>query len=120
MKRKPRDRRRIRAEKGYVSDQLNRGRVQVGKRWQKKSGSSAEHTVDDDNAMCAPVVRRSNGSKSLLSSRVPDLQLERLAVQFESSNFLLEKEGRKKDEISIEGKNHRKRQDARHWEGLMA
>ena len=44
--------------------------------------------IHDNNSMRSLVVRRSDGLESLLTSSVPDLQLDRLAVHFKSSNFL--------------------------------
>lgn len=43
-------------------------------------GIRIRHVVDDDNAVRTAVVRRRNGSETLLSGRIPNLQLDRLCV----------------------------------------
>jgi len=43
--------------------------------------------IDDDNSVSAAVVRRCNGAESFLSGCVPDLELDRLSVQLDRSNF---------------------------------
>ena len=46
------------------------------------------HVVYDDNAMSAAVVRGSNGSEAFLSGSIPNLKLDRLAVEINRTDFL--------------------------------
>jgi len=46
------------------------------------------HVVHDDDAVCATVVAACDGSESLLSSSIPDLQLDGLAIERDSLDFL--------------------------------
>lgn len=43
--------------------------------------------VDNDNSVGAAIVRRCNGAESFLSGCIPDLELDRLSVQLDRSNF---------------------------------
>ena len=43
-------------------------------------GIRVRHVIDDNNAVSAAVVGRSDGSETLLSSRIPNLQLDCLCV----------------------------------------
>jgi hypothetical protein len=46
------------------------------------------HVVDDDDAVRAAVVTARDRAEALLPRRVPDLQLDRLAVQLDGADFL--------------------------------
>lgn len=50
--------------------------------------------VDHTDAVSTSVVRRSNSSESFLASRVPNLQLHRLAIQLNSSDFEVDTDSR--------------------------
>lgn len=47
------------------------------------------HVVDDNDTMSAPVVRGRDGTEAFLSGRVPNLELDGLAVQLNGADFLL-------------------------------
>ena len=44
--------------------------------------------VNDNDSMGTTVIRRSNGTETLLSGSIPDLQLDSLAVKFNGADFL--------------------------------
>jgi len=49
--------------------------------------------VHDDNSVGAAVIRRCNGTESFLSGGIPDLELDRLSVQFDRSNLKVNTNG---------------------------
>ncbi len=65
-------------------------------------GSGVCDIINHNNAMSASIVGRGNCSKSFLSGRVPNLQFNRLSIQFGGSNFL--------------GKKKETRKEARKWD----
>ena len=44
--------------------------------------------INDNDAMCAAIVAACDCPKAFLSGRIPNLQLDSLAVQLDSANFL--------------------------------
>lgn len=44
--------------------------------------------IDDDNSVCTAVVRRSDGSESLLSSSIPNLEFDSLFIEIDGTDFL--------------------------------
>ena len=46
------------------------------------------HVIDHNDAVRPPVVAACDGPEPLLTSRVPDLQLDRLPVQVDRTDFL--------------------------------
>ncbi len=49
---------------------------------------SVRHVVHDNNSVRTTVVRRSNGSETLLSCGIPNLKLDCLSVQVDGADFL--------------------------------
>ena len=53
-----------------------------------EEGRLVGHIVDNDNSVRSPIVGGRDGSEAFLAGRVPDLEFDRLAVQFGCSDFL--------------------------------
>ena len=51
-------------------------------------GIGIGHVVNDNNAVRTAIIRRGNGAETFLSGRIPNLQLDRLAVQINGADFL--------------------------------
>ena len=50
--------------------------------------------VDDNDAVGAAVVGRGDGAEALLACRVPDLELDRLALEFDGADLEVYADGR--------------------------
>lgn len=66
---------------GVAVDFLQPG-LDIGK------GVGVGDVVDDDDAVCAAVVRAGDGAEPLLAGRVPNLQLDCFALDFDRADFL--------------------------------
>lgn len=51
-------------------------------------GFGIRHVIDHNNAVGAAVIGRSNCSKALLASRIPNLELDGLGIEFDRADFL--------------------------------
>ena len=47
------------------------------------------NVVNNDNAVSTAVIRRCDGTETFLSSRIPNLKLNRLSIELNGANFLL-------------------------------
>jgi hypothetical protein len=56
-------------------------------------GFLVRNVVNDDDTMGSTVVRGCNGTETLLSGSIPDLELDSLSVEFNSADFLQETRG---------------------------
>ena len=56
--------------------------------------------VDHDDAMCAAVVGRGDGAKTLLSCCVPDLELDCFAIELKCADFLSDAREWKASEVT--------------------
>jgi hypothetical protein len=64
-------------------------------------GVRIRHVVNDNDTVGTAVVRRSNGSETLLSSGIPNLQFDRLGVELNGADFLrIKRDGNAKSEKS--------------------
>jgi hypothetical protein len=52
-------------------------------------GFIVSHIIDDNDTVSTSVVGRGNGAETLLSSSIPNLELDCLAVKLNCADFLL-------------------------------
>lgn len=46
------------------------------------------HVIDDNNTVRSTIIRRSDGSETLLTGGIPDLKLDSLSIKFNCADFL--------------------------------